>query len=115
MKLIRSYWDAAREVDPTAPDEVGRFGGQPGELAALWRDVGLHDVVDGSLTVSSRYGDFDELWQTFLEGVGPVGVHAVSLDEARRAAVRDALRQRIGSPEGPFTLTALAWAVVGVV
>jgi SAM-dependent methyltransferase len=114
MTLIRSYWDAALEVDPAAPDEVGRFGGKPGELAALWRDAGLREVVDASLTVSSRYEDFDELWQTFLGGVGPVGAHAASLDESQRNAVREALRRRVGSPEGPFRLSACAWCAVGV-
>ncbi|HKP18571.1 MAG TPA: methyltransferase domain-containing protein [Gaiellaceae bacterium] len=115
MKLIRSYWDAAHEVDPDAPDEKGRFGGQPGELAALWREAGLRDVVDDSLTVASGYEDFEELWQTFLGGVGPVGVHAVSLGDAQRAAVREALWRRVGSPDGSFSLPARAWAVVGVV
>jgi hypothetical protein len=115
MTTIRAYWDAAREIEPDAPDEVERFGGRPGQLAALWRDAGLHDVADGSLTVSSRYDDFDELWATFLGGVGPVGAHAASLDESRRDAVREALRRRLGSPEGAFELSARAWYALGVV
>ena len=115
MTLLRAYWDAAREVDPDAPDEAERFGGRPGELASLWGDAGLRDVADGSLTVSSEYHDFDELWESFLGGVGPVGVHASSLDESRREAVREALRGRLGSPVGPFSLTGSAWYAVGVV
>ena len=115
MTMLRAYWDAASEVDPEAPDEVARFGGRPGELAALWRDQGLRDVADGSLTVSSAYSGFDELWESFLGGAGPVGMHAVSLDEARRDAMREALHRRLGSPAGPFELTATAWCAVGVV
>ncbi len=115
MTMLRAYWDAAREVDPDAPDEVGRFGGRPGELAALWRDAGLRDLVDGSLGVSSRYEDFDELWQTFLGGAGPAGVHVASLDESRRDALREALYRRVGSSEGSFELGARAWYVVGTV
>ena len=113
--MLRAYWDAAREVDSNAPDEMERFGGRPGQLAALWREVGLRDVADGSLGVSSHYDDFEELWQSFLGGAGPVGAHAASLDEAGRQAVRGALRLRLGSPSGPFELTARAWYATGVV
>jgi SAM-dependent methyltransferase len=115
MTLIRSYWDAALEVDPGAPDEVARFGGKPGELAALWREAGLREVTDGELTVSSTYEGFADLWGSFLGGVGPVGVHAASLDESTRDALRDVLRRRLGSPSGSFTLTARAWYAVGFV
>jgi SAM-dependent methyltransferase len=115
MTMIRAYWDAALEADPDAPDEVVRFGGRPGELAALWQDSGLRDVTDGSLTVSSQYRDFDELWESVLGGAGPVGAHIASLEASRRDAVRDALHVRVGSPAGPFSMTARAWYAVGVV
>ncbi len=115
MTMIRAYWDAALEVDPAAPDEVARFGGRPGELASLWRDAGLRDVADGSLTVSSQYYDFDELWESLLAGAGPVGAHAASLDESQRQAVRESLLGGLGSPVGHFSLTARAWCAVGVV
>ena len=115
MTMIRAYWDAAHAVDPDAPDEAERFGGAPGELAALWRDAGLRDVEDGSLTVSSGYAGFDELWESVLGAAGPVGVHAASLDAARRTAITAELHRRIGSPAGAFTLTASAWYAIGVV
>jgi SAM-dependent methyltransferase len=115
MRMIRSYWDAARETDAFGPDEIERFGGRPGQLAQLWRDAGLRDVVDDSLTVSADYDGFDELWTSFLGAEGPIGAHAVSLDEQQAAAVSEALHRRIGSPDGPFTLTATAWYAAGVV
>jgi SAM-dependent methyltransferase len=115
MTMLRSFWDAARDAGTTGPDEIERFGGRPGQLAQLWRDAGLRDVVDESLTVSADYEDFDELWTSFLGAAGPVGAHAVSLDEQQAAAVSAALRRRIGSPDGPFTLTATAWYAAGVV
>jgi SAM-dependent methyltransferase len=114
--VLRAYWDSACEVDPNAPGEVERFGGRPGQLAALWHKVGLRDVTDASLAVSSHYQDFDELWQSFPgSAAGRVGAHLASLDEARREALRRALRRRLGSPEGPFELTARAWCAIGVV
>lgn len=115
MTMIRAYWDAAREVDRDPPDEIERFGGRRGELVQLWSDTGLRDVVDGELNVSAGYRDFDELWDGFLGGVGPVGVHALSLDGERREVMRDALHRRVGSPEGPFELTARAWYAAGIV
>ena len=99
-----------------APRLLGRGPRGRLERAALWREVGLRDVADGSLSVSSHYDDFEELWQSFLGGAaGPVGAHAASLDEAGREAVRGALRLRLGSPSGLFELTASAWCATGVV
>lgn len=115
MTMLRAFWDAAREGDPNAPDEVGRFGGKPGEVAGLWRDAGLHDVVDGTLTVSSEYEDFEELWDSFCLGVGPAGMYAAGLEGEQRETVREALRRRIGSPTGSFALPARAWYALGVV
>jgi SAM-dependent methyltransferase len=115
MAIIRSYWEAAREVGTVTTDESERFGGRPGELGALWRDSGLRDVVDDSLTVSADYRDFDELWRSVVGGAGPVGAHAAALDEQNGAAVSAALRRRVGSPEGSFSLPARAWYALGVV
>ena len=115
MRMLRSYWDAAREAGATGPDEIERFGGRPGQLAELWREAGLRDVVDETLTVSTDYADFEELWTSFLGAAGPVGAHVSSLDAQQAAAVSEALRRRIGSPEGAFTLTATAWYAAGFV
>ena len=115
MTMIRSYWDAARVADANPPDEIERFGGRQGQLAELWREAGLREVTDGVLEVSAAYRDFDELWESFVGGVGPVGVHALSLDSDGREAVRRALNERIGSPDGPFSLPARAWYATGVV
>lgn len=115
MRLLRSYWDAAREAGATGPDEIERFGGRPGQLAALWREAGLRDVAGDALTVSADYRSFDELWQSLLGAAGPVGAHFASLDEENRAAVAAALHRRVGSPEGGFTLSARAWYAAGTV
>jgi SAM-dependent methyltransferase len=115
MTMLTRYWEAAQEVDASAPGERTRFGAQAGELEGLWRDGGLQDVESGELTVSSGYENFDELWATFLYGIGPAGAHAVSLDEQAREDVRAAFHRRLGSPDGPLELTATAWYAVGTV
>jgi SAM-dependent methyltransferase len=115
MRLLRAFWDAARELDPEAPDEgtTMRFRTAP-ELEDLWRDAGLRDAVVDELTVEARYADFDDLWQPLTSGVGPAGAYCASLDPARQAALREQLFARLGRPDGAFSLPARAWAVRGV-
>jgi SAM-dependent methyltransferase len=114
MTMLRAYWDSVREAGVEGRDEAGRFGSKPGELAALWREAGLRDVADTPITVSSEYLSFDELWSSFLGGVGPAGTHAANLGE-KEQAVRDAFFRKVGSPEGTFALTASAWYAAGTV
>ena len=119
MTLLRAFWDAAREVDPeraAAADEgvVMRWCAE-GELAELWRSAGLDDVRSAPLVVSATYTDFQDLWSPLPTGVGPSGAFCKSLDEDHRAALHDAYRRHLGVDDGPFELTARAWAVVGIV
>jgi hypothetical protein len=81
----------------------------------LWDEAGLCDVRAGSLAVSAHYTDYDDLWLPLTVGVGPAGAFCKSLDETRRAALREALHARLGFPDGPFELHARAWAVAGTV
>jgi SAM-dependent methyltransferase len=113
MKMLRVFWDSAREVDPAAPDESTRRFGRKGEIAELFRHVGLTDVSEGALEVEARYADFDDFWTPFLGAAGPAGAFVESLDDAGRARLRDEMRERLGSPDGPFTLTARAWYATG--
>jgi SAM-dependent methyltransferase len=119
MTLLRAFWDAAREVDPdraAAADEgvVMRWCGE-GELAELWRGVGLRDVRLGSLVVRASYSDFEDLWAPLPTGVAPSGAFCKSLDDDRRAALHDAYRRRLAVGDGPFELSARAWVVAGTV
>lgn len=114
MEMLRHFWDAALAVDPDAPDEARtlRFGRQ-GEIVALFESVGLEDVVETTLRVSTRYDSFDEFWNGFLAGIGPAGMFCVALSEERRAALREELFRRVGSPDGAFTLGAMARSAHG--
>jgi SAM-dependent methyltransferase len=119
MTLLRAFWDSALEVDPerAATADEGttmRWSGE-GELASLWRAVGLADVRFGPLVARADYADFDDLWWPLPTGVGPAGAFTKSLGEERRAELREALRRRLGVGDLPFELTARAWAVAGVV
>lgn len=119
MTLVRAFWDAARKLDPeggAAADEsaVMRWSDE-GDLAELWKRVGLADVRFGEVTVRAAYDDFEDLWWPLPKGVGPAGAYTKSLDDESQRALRDALRRRLGVGDRPFELTARAWAAVGTV
>jgi hypothetical protein len=84
-----------------------------GELAKLWRAAGLQNVHFGSFVVRARYADFEDLWSPLPKGIGPARAFCKSLVDERRAALREAYRRRLGVGDGPFELTARAWAVAG--
>jgi len=116
MTMLRAFWDGALATDPEAPDEARSMPySTPPELEALWQATGLREVTTGELVVSADYADFDDYWSPFPIGPGPSGAYAASLDEARLAALRSAVFRRLGSPDGPFRLTARAWYVSGSV
>jgi ubiquinone/menaquinone biosynthesis C-methylase UbiE len=119
MTLMRKFWDAAREVDPergAAQDEAATMRWcKQGELAELWRAAGLADVRFAEFTARASYTDFEDLWSPLPTGVAPAGAFTKSLDEEDQAALHDAYRRGLGVGDGPFELTARAWAVVGIV
>lgn len=113
MQMLRVFWDAATAIDPDAPDESSMRYTTIESLERLWREVELQDVESGRLLVETTYTDFEDFWEPLTLGVGPAGSFTRSLEPERRATLRDDLFTRVGSPEGQFTLTALAWAVRG--
>jgi hypothetical protein len=114
MRLFHAFSRAALSVDPEGlqggPADRYRTGD---ELRELWERAGFADVQTTPLDVEATYADFDDYWAGFVTGIGPHSEYLVSLGEERRAAVREACRLELGSPAGPFTLPARAWAVRG--
>lgn len=109
MEMLSLYWEAARTLDPVAPDEARtlRFG-RPGEIAELFDEAGLVDIEEGTLEVASTFRDVEELWSGFLAGIGSAGLHCLSLTEGDRARLRTEVEHRLGHPDRPFTLGAVA-------
>ena len=111
-ELLGTFWESARALDPGAAEsETSAF--DEARLDALWRGAGLGDVEVDEIVVSRRYEDFDELWGTFLLGVGPAGQHLASQPPERQTAIRAEYFSRVGEPAGPVELDARAWAVRG--
>jgi hypothetical protein len=117
MELMRHFWDAATELDPSAGalDEGARFGlCQPDRLEELWRDAGLTEVACRAIDVPTVFRDFDDYWSPFLGGQGPAPGYAMSLDDEARTRLRENLRARLPvGDDGTIRLVARAWAVRG--
>lgn len=116
MEMLRAFWDAALAIDPDAPDEARtmRFG-KEGELTALFEAGGLERVQASTVRVESGYSGFDELWSTFLAGIGPAGAYAAGLERSHQDALRERLFERLGRPTSAFRLGAVARVVSGAV
>jgi SAM-dependent methyltransferase len=117
MTLLTTFWEAAAALDSggvEALDERARmrFGRENG-LGELWLDAGVRETTSGEIVVSAAYESFDDLWEPFTRGVGPAGAYAASLEPEALQALRDEYYRRLGSPRGPFELTARAWYAVG--
>lgn len=117
MELMRYFWDAAVALNPEARalDEGVRFPlCHPKPLAALLREAGLSGVEVRAIDAPTPFRDFDDYWTPFLGGQAPAPGYCMSLDESRRAALRERIRSRLPiRPDGSIHLIARAWAVKG--
>jgi SAM-dependent methyltransferase len=117
MELMRHFWDVAVALDSSARelDEGRRFPVcRPEALAALFVDARLGEVETRAIDVPTVFRDFDDYWSPFLGGQGPAPGYAMSLSEARRAALRERIRASLPvGPDGSVHLVARAWAVRG--
>jgi SAM-dependent methyltransferase len=119
MEMLRVFWDEAVTTTPAADrrDERHMPFSRRGELAALWRQHGLQDVVEEGLTIEMRFASFADYWEPFLGKQGPAGAHVAALPARERDELEQRLRRRL-LPDGrdrSFTLKARAWAVRGMV
>ena len=117
MQMIRHFWDAAAALDPVA---VGQAEGtrfplcRPEPMRELWTGAGLGGVTVDAIEVTTAFRDFDDFWTPFLGGQGPAPEYLATLDDERRTALRDLLRDRLPvHADGSITLSARAWAVRG--
>src|SRR5438270_10444373 len=119
MRMIRTFFDAAVELDPAAAqlDEGQRFMiARPDALQACFIGAGLQQVEMLPLDVDMVFSGFDDYWQPFLGGQGPAPAYAVSLPQEKRDALAERIRTKL-TPEadGSIRMTSRAWAVKGTV
>jgi SAM-dependent methyltransferase len=116
MTLLRTFWDAAVALDPSAEErDEGRCMPfcSPEELGDLWSTVDLAEVGVSAVVVSAGYDGFEDLWAPLELGVAPSGAYAASLAPKRQVALKEELRRRLGVGDDPFRLTARAWLATG--
>jgi len=117
----RMFWDTAAGIDDTAAATRDRlFSGPlalPDGLVRLFEAADLDAVERASITVRMDYRDFADYWQPLGGGQGPVGTYLAGLSEETRGRIEEAVRGAYlsGSPDGPRSMTATAWAVRGQV
>jgi SAM-dependent methyltransferase len=115
MELMRHFWDAAVDLDPTVRDldEGIRFPlCQPLALENAFHSAKLTAVQVIPIDVPTRFRDFDDYWAPFLGGQGPAPSYAMSMDEASRNRLRDRIRERLPiQSDGSIPLVARAWAI----
>jgi len=110
---LRIYWRAARKADLALVDESHLPGVRRGHRGELLRTSGLVDIAQGELTVTVEHTGFEDWWEPFTFGVGPAGAHYARLSATQQVEQRERCRALV--PDGPFALTATAWAARGAV
>jgi SAM-dependent methyltransferase len=115
MPAIRTFWRAAASLDGRVDGDPRRLGDDEGDIAELLTRAGAVDIEQGLLAAQGAYADFDDWWEPFTLGVGPIGAYVGALDEDQRAALRVAAQEALGKPVGAFTQEARAWYARGVV
>jgi len=121
LTFQRLLWDTAAALDPEARATRNRLFSTPlvlpDGLVNLFQACALKDVERHSLTIRMEFADFDDYWQPFLGGQGPVGAYFAKLEPELMARIRHAVQDAYccGAPDGPRSLTATAWAVRGTV
>jgi ubiquinone/menaquinone biosynthesis C-methylase UbiE len=79
------------------------------EIESLFGD-GFDGVHTELLEADASYTGYDEFSAALGGGAGPAGAWLASLDDGRREAALEEVHRQLGEPEGPFTLSAKAWA-----
>lgn len=116
----RIFFDTAAVLDPKANERRARNYTRPmtrpGELAKAWLAAGLTNVVETTLSIRMEFASFDDYWGPYTGKDGPQAEYIVTLGDAERARLRDAVRLAYldGEPDGPRSYAALAWAVKGI-
>lgn len=104
-------WSALAAIAPEHPGEGTLPGAASGHLAEIFEQAGLQDIEGTEMAVTITHPTFEEFWEPYLKGVGPVGAVIAALDPARREQLRATCRERLGG--GPFDITAVAFVVRG--
>jgi SAM-dependent methyltransferase len=117
---FRMFFDTAAALDAEAArrraEACRRPMSRPGGLAQAWREAGLLDVEEGSLTIRMEHADFGDYWNALDGRDGPYADYLRTLSPTRKAVIREAVQAAYldGDADGPRSYAATAWAVRGI-
>lgn len=120
MVAQRMFLDTAALLDPAATalraHTFTRPLTRPGELGALWRNVGLSNVREDAVTIFMDHACFADWWEPIASGEGTLGRYVAGLDEAGKELLQPHLRAayEAGAPDGPRSFAATASVCRGV-
>jgi SAM-dependent methyltransferase len=106
---LAPFWEAVRESDPDAHNIDLRSGSTLQRLLDLFEQAGFKAPYGEPITFRTGFETFHAWWDPFTLGVGPAGEYVAELDREHAAELRE--RCRAALPDGPFTISATAWAV----
>lgn len=119
MQYLRTFWNAARELDPGAEawDKGTRSAiCRPEPLRQAFVEAGLEQVIVRNFDVITSFTSFDDYWAPFLGGQGTAPSYCVGLQEEAREALRQKLEASLpADPDGEIALVGRAWAAWGKV
>ena len=121
MPMFSIFWNAVETVDPAAAAERSATKSRPiaspseKSLAELWRAAGLAEVTATTIELSQDFSGLEDFWMPFLSNATPSSSVASKMEAHTQAALKEEIRSRLfgDRPDGPFSLTAGAFAVRG--
>lgn len=109
--LPRAAHAAGIDVPPLPVQEFR----EENAIARYLESIGLGNVEQSTITVSSTYADFEELWGTYFLTIGPMGPWALARSDDEKAAIKAAMFQILGEPAGELSLSGEARVARGQV
>lgn len=116
---LRMVYDAAAILDLNGcrarAAAYTRPMSRPDDLASAWRDAGLTEVVQDTLTIRMEFESFADFWAPIEGKDGPVAAYVGTLGANARARLREAVRLAYldGEADGVRSYAATAWVVKG--
>ena len=117
---LRIIYDAAAMLNQSGQQARAtaytRPMSRPGELADLWHDAGLRNVVQDSVTIRMEFASFADFWAPVEGNEGPIAEFVGTLSADTRNKLRDAVQVAYldGETDGVRSYAATAWVVKGI-
>lgn len=121
LVTYRIFFDTAAMIDSDAGERRARSFTRPlsgpGGLARAWRAAGFEKIVEDTVTIRMDFASFVDFWSPCEGRDGPIADYVRTLDEAKKAAIKEAVRNAYldGESDGPRSYAATSWVVKGTV